>query len=316
MDEEEEPEPSGPAISRSLPLMPTVMEAEDEEESHIQEAIKQFVTEPDRIAIPTPKIKIVSGYDDSPNPTPFVRPQAYICFRESSAEDWLEKVMYDLDEEDSKFLRKFNGSKKNLTENNLELIIDRCEKEAVESSSKLPQVSLIQKRLPQLKPTVIQSVYNYWTKRRKKNDGNPLIPELMDPPEPDDTSPFKPFRKRGEEFKQAQRRGRKNDTMALMKMKQLRQEMEKARTLLEMIKRREKIKRELFEVATQSFEVQCSQIKQIEEKDKEKSPPNKRRKKSSPTRQNKKSEPKVKRLRVSSKKKKSPNQRRKRRPTN
>jgi len=165
--DEDEAEPSGLAL-RSLPLMPTGMDAEDEEESHIQEAIKQFVTDPDRIAIPTPKIKIVSGYDDSPNPIPFVRPQSYLCYKELSPEDWLERVVYDIDEDDSKFLRQLNSSKRSLTENNLELIIDRCEKEAVESGSKLPQVSVIQKSLPQIKPNIIQSVYNHWTKRRKK----------------------------------------------------------------------------------------------------------------------------------------------------
>jgi len=137
----------------------------------------------------------------------------------------------------------------------------------------------------------------------------------MGPPEPDNTSPFKTFRKRSEEFKQAQKRGRKNDPIALVKMKQLRQEMEKARTLLEMIKRREKIKRELFEVVVQTFDTQCTQIKLIEEKEKEKTPPKKRKKKPSPTRQTKKAEPKAKRIRGSSKKKKT-SQSKKKKKTN
>jgi len=49
-----------------------------------------------------------------------------------------------------------------------------------------------------------------------------------------------------------------------MKMKQLRHEMERSRTLLEMIKKREKMKKDKIEVMLQIFELQCIQIADLE----------------------------------------------------
>jgi len=72
-------------------------------------------------------MKIVADYDVAPNPKPFQRPQGFICFNEPSKEEWLDKIIYDLDDDDSKFVR---GLKRGtLTESEFELIIDRFEKE-------------------------------------------------------------------------------------------------------------------------------------------------------------------------------------------
>jgi hypothetical protein len=47
---------------------------------------------------------------------------------------------------------------------------------------------------------------------------------------------------------------RKNDMAALTKMRSLRQEMERSRTLLEMLKKREKLKKDQLTIVAQVFE--------------------------------------------------------------
>jgi len=110
---------------------------------------------------------------------------------------------------------------------------------------------------------VISSVYNYWIHKRKKFKAA-LIRRLQKAPAPDDPSPHVAFRPRTEKTmrqrKQAQAR-LKNDPQSLLKLKQLRQEFERARTLLEMIKKRERIKHELVLLSQSTFESQLQRTK-------------------------------------------------------
>jgi len=209
----------------------------------------------------------VEDYDEAPNPEPFVRPQTYIRYKDMTDEEVLQCISYDLDPEDEKFLRQLNAAKKILSENKFELIMDRCEKEAFRMQGKIPPIPAVEKVLPELKPNIIQVVYNYWMKKRERNSGTPLIADLIEPPDPEDPNPYKPFRRRTEEFKQSNRRTRKNDLPSLMRMKQLRHEMEKSRTLLEMIKKREKMKKDKIEVMNEIFELQIIQIRELEQQE-------------------------------------------------
>lgn len=264
--DEEDVETTG-VVARSLPMMPTGMEAEDEEEAHIQEAIKQSLggVQPEKVAIPTPDIKVVPGYDEEVPTKPFVRPQAYIRYKELSHEEWLQKVEYDLDPEDAKFIRQTNANKKMLSDNKFEKVLDRCEKEAARIGHKIPPVASIEALVtPEIPTEVVQVVYQYWIKKRERNNNQPLITDLIEPPDPEDPNPYKPFRRRTEEFKQTQRGRRKNDLPALLKMRQLRHEMERARTLLEQIKKREKLKKDRMEVIAEIFELQCEQVHNLE----------------------------------------------------
>lgn len=263
--DEEDIETTG-VVARSLPMMPTGMEAEDEEEAHIQEAIKQSLggIQPEKVAIPTPDIKIVAGYDEEVMTKPFLRPTAYIRYKELSHEEWLQKTEYDLDPEDAKFIRQTNANKKILSDNKFEKIIDRCEKEAARIGYKIPSIHAIEVLVPDIPSEVVNLVYHYWIKKRERNNNQPLITDLIEPPDPEDPNPYKPFRKRTEEFRQSQRVRRKNDLPALLKMRQLRHEMERARTLLEQIKKREKLKKDRLEVFAQIFELQCEQVHNLD----------------------------------------------------
>lgn len=70
-------------------------------------------------------------------------------------------------------------------------------------------------------------------------------------------NPMHAFRPRLEE-KMIKKKNRKNDLMALTRMRQLRFEMERARTILETIKKREKLKKEIIEVTDQLVELGSS----------------------------------------------------------
>jgi len=187
-------------------------------------------------------------------------------------------VEYDLDEDDFKFLTA--RRKKSLSENNMELIIDRCEKEA-SRNGEIPSVSSIEKLLPELHPNVIQMAHNYWVKKREENGGIPLLSSLMEPPDPNDPNPLRTFRRRNdEELKQAQKKARKIELLTLTKMKQLRLDFEKLRTILEMVKKREKTKREQVRVMKEIFDLECAQI--VEQRKDRTTPPNKRKSKAPP----------------------------------
>jgi len=157
----------------------------------------------------------------------------------------------------------------------------------------------MQKILPDFKIAVVQIVYTYWAKKRKKNNGKPLLTELMGPPNEVEDSPYHPFHKRMEK---PRGRGRRNDFAAFQKMKQLRLEMENARTLLEMIKRRERMKKELFEAQIELFDAQCVEIKKISEKP----APKRKTKKRPASKSPKKSKPKPKKAKVTAKTKSPP----------
>eukprot|EP01117_Protostelium_nocturnum_P007118 TRINITY_DN254_c0_g1_i1.p1 TRINITY_DN254_c0_g1~~TRINITY_DN254_c0_g1_i1.p1 ORF type:complete len:310 (+),score=59.56 TRINITY_DN254_c0_g1_i1:1089-2018(+) len=101
---------------------------------------------------------------------------------------------------------------------------------------------------------VFQAVYNHW-KMRRETEKIPLIYRYLRPPDPEDPSPYRAFRIRVEE--KNKRKGVRNDQSAVVKMRQLRQEMERARTLLEMIKKRERMKKDSIEHLEQSFALSC-----------------------------------------------------------
>lgn len=68
----------GPAegVARDVPLLPTGMDEEDENEKHIKAALLSRR----RAEIPTPVVKTVESYFKNP-PAPFVRPHNYIRAR-------------------------------------------------------------------------------------------------------------------------------------------------------------------------------------------------------------------------------------------
>lgn len=98
-------------------------------------------------------------------------------------------------------------------------------------------------------------VYDHWKRRRILRKGATLIPSLkMDEGLRDDTDPYVCFRRR--ETKPV-RKTRRTDQQSLEKLRKLRAELETARSLLEMVTRREKLRKESLLMEHSIFNQRC-----------------------------------------------------------
>ncbi|MGH0132168.1 UNVERIFIED_CONTAM: hypothetical protein FKN15_016484 [Acipenser sinensis] len=101
---------------------------------------------------------------------------------------------------------------------------------------------------------LLKSVYDYWVRKRKNCRGSSLIPQIKQEKRDGSTNsdPYVAFRRRTE--KMQTRKNRKNDEASYEKMLKLRREFSRTVTILEMIKRREKSKRELLHLTLEVVE--------------------------------------------------------------
>lgn len=299
-------------ISRSVPQLPTGMEPEEEEEHHIQEAIS---TRNSKTEIPTPEFQIVSV---PKRRTPFERVAGvYLRYLEKISDDLLEgPVEYDLEDEDVKFLEFVNNSsaekivrytsdlalklseqdlpkempKKNrtengyhkihLTEDQLEWILDRLEKEAYQNQKSDSVTFQAAENICRAADTVgglnsglrsknshssihtnitlVRAIYYHWKYQRKIRNDHFAIDRLNPIPNQNDPSPFVAFRPR--ENRLQSRFSRKNDQQSFLKLKQLRHDFERARMLLETIKKREKLKRDRLCALLEIVEAEAKEV--------------------------------------------------------
>lgn len=253
-------------LAVTVPKIATGMDPEDEEEKHIREAIKRSLNaqaNPSDYAIPTPTFKIV----EEPEEPPFERKTSYYHFHIPTQDELDAMVEYDLDDSDCEWLEQYNKELKGgrrLSEDGLEFIIDRLEKAHCYSKSKaLTQVQaekvLAEDSTHKVPPNHVGPVYKHWMKKRKGRK-QPLLERFHEPPAFDDPSPLVAFRPREPFSKQLKKTGnRKNDKIAYNKMTQLRREFERSRMLLEMIKKREKLKRDQIQIAFELFELRLKE---------------------------------------------------------
>lgn len=213
--------------TRSLSHSDTNMFPEEESEKHLQQVIQKQDTE-----IPTPSFRLVSDYDADEDEfrRPWKCPRKYIEYTAKVPEEMIAKVAeYDLDEEDELFLSNLNFPQQILSKDQFEFMIDRFEAECIQDEEELPPFEEIERLFGNASPEMLQKVYDHWVSRRKIS-GGPLVAKLRPPSDPH--RKHKPWRR--------------NDAASYKKMWQLRQEMEHARTLIEMIRKREKLKRDLL----------------------------------------------------------------------
>ena len=98
-------------------------------------------------------------------------------------------------------------------------------------------------------------VVEHWRSRRTKRKGNAIIPHLQSEDIlRNEIDPYVCFRRR--ETKPI-RKTRRTDQQSLERLRKLRNEMEKARNLLEMVLRREKIRKESLNQEHAVFEKRC-----------------------------------------------------------
>lgn len=266
------------AINRSVPAMPSGMEKEEEAEKHLQDileiqehsvALKQKVrrssgTAQKRLrdtdlAIPTPEVfetkdyEIITAdlYKKSYKP-----PKQYIHVQPFAVDR--DQPDYNLDDEDADFLeQKLNGEKNfEVVELVFEEMIDTLEKNSGHSVISAREA----KQLLKEDDDLILAVYDYWVDKRLRLR-KPLIPMVKTDkrevvaPAPGSSGthdPYMAFRRRTK--KMQTRKNRKNEEVSYEKMLKLRRDLSRAVTLLELVRRREKTKKENLHLTADIFE--------------------------------------------------------------
>uniref|UniRef100_A0A8D0CEI3 Enhancer of polycomb homolog n=1 Tax=Salvator merianae TaxID=96440 RepID=A0A8D0CEI3_SALMN len=238
------------SINRAVPQMPTGMEKEEESEHHLQRAISAqqvYGEKRDNMVIPVPEAESNIAYYESIYPGEFKMPKQLIHIQPFSLD--AEQPDYDLDSEDEAFVNKLK-KKIDIAPLQFEEMIDRLEKGSGQQPVSLQEAKLLLKEDDEL----IKEVYEYWIKKRKNCRGPSLIPTVKQEKRDGSSTndPYVAFRRRTE--KMQTRKNRKNDEASYEKMLKLRRDLSRAVTILEMIKRREKSKRELLHLTLEIME--------------------------------------------------------------
>ncbi|KAM6900780.1 enhancer of polycomb homolog 1-like [Xenentodon cancila] len=238
------------SINRAVPQMPTGMEKEEESEHHLQRAISAqqvYGEKRDNMVIPVPEAECNITHYESLYPGEFKMPKQLIHIQPFSLDT--EQPDYDLDSEDETFVNKLK-KKMEITALQFEEMIDRLEKGSGQQLVSLQEAKLLLKEDDEL----IKEVFDYWSRKRKTCKGGCLIPIIkQEKRDGSSTSdPYVAFRRRTE--KMQTRKNRKNDEASYEKMLKLRRDLSRAVTILEMIKRREKSKRELLHLTLEIVE--------------------------------------------------------------
>ncbi|KAL6097555.1 epc1 [Pungitius sinensis] len=238
------------SINRAVPQMPTGMEKEEESEHHLQRAISAqqvYGEKRDSMVIPVPEAERNITHYESLYPGEFKMPKQLIHIQPFSLDT--EQPDYDLDSEDETFVNKLK-KKMEITALQFEEMIDRLEKGSGQQLVTLQEAKLLLKDDDEL----IKEVFDYWSRKRKVSKAGCLIPNVkQEKRDGSSTSdPYVAFRRRTE--KMQTRKNRKNDEASYEKMLKLRRDLSRAVTILEMIKRREKSKRELLHLTLEIVE--------------------------------------------------------------
>ncbi|KAM9462123.1 enhancer of polycomb homolog 1 isoform 1-T1 [Clarias gariepinus] len=238
------------SINRAVPQMPTGMEKEEESEHHLQRAISAqqvYGEKRDNMVIPVPEAESNISYYESLYPGDFKMPKQLIHIQPFSLD--AEQPDYDLDSEDEAFVNRLK-KKMEVGVLQFEQMIDRLEKGSGQQLVTLQEAKLLLKEDDEL----IREVFEYWSRKRKTCKTGSLTPVVKQ--EKRDCSstsdPYVAFRRRTE--KMQTRKNRKNDEASYEKMLKLRRDLSRAVTILEMIKKREKSKRELLHLTLEIVE--------------------------------------------------------------
>ncbi|KAM3929615.1 enhancer of polycomb homolog 1 isoform 2-T2 [Leptodactylus fuscus] len=199
------------------------------------------------MVIPVPEAESNIAYYESVYPGEFKMPKQLIHIQPFSLD--AEQPDYDMDSEDEVFVNQLK-KKLEISPLQFEEMIDRLEKGSGQQPVNLQEAKLLLKEDDEL----ITEVYDYWIKKRKNSRGSSLIPAVkQEKRDGSSTSdPYVAFRRRTE--KMQTRKNRKNDEASYEKMLKLRRDLSRAVTILEMIKRREKSKRELLHLTLEIME--------------------------------------------------------------
>ncbi|CAH8355265.1 unnamed protein product [Eruca vesicaria subsp. sativa] len=231
-------------------------------------ARKKLVSE-----IPTPEFVVVDTYERDYLAT-FGQPASYLRARGARSElgDFVE---YDLDNEDDDWLYEFDKDNKQLSPEMLESIIfklevldhktrERAGVIAPTLGSPVPVLLQLDAAIEALQSLsinygVFQAIFNYWKDKRKRWQ-KPVLRRLQPPPPVNDTNPYNVFRPREKAHRLHTRRmqRRENNVQSFEKLRQVRRNLEQAKTILEALIKREEKKRDVMdgEVSLQRMQLQ------------------------------------------------------------
>uniref|UniRef100_A0A673X3L8 Enhancer of polycomb homolog n=1 Tax=Salmo trutta TaxID=8032 RepID=A0A673X3L8_SALTR len=220
------------SINRAVPQMPTGMEKEEESEHHLQRAISAqsvFREKKENMVIPVPEAESNITYYDRLYKGELRIPKQLFHIQPLGLDN--EQPDYDMDSED-------------------ETLLNRLEKASANQLVTITEAKLLLNEDDYL----LKSVYDYWVRKRKNCPGPSLIPLIKQEKRDGSTNndAYVAFRRRTE--KMQTRKNRKNDEASYEKMLKLRREFSRTVTILEMIKRREKSKRELLHLTLEVLE--------------------------------------------------------------
>ncbi|XP_037572908.1 enhancer of polycomb homolog 1 [Dermacentor silvarum] len=241
--------PDFAAINRAVPQMPTGMEKEEECEHHLQRAIsaQQAFGHTGELVIPTPEVYTIGDeLFDELYPPNFKLSRQLIHMQPFAMDQDIPD--YDMDSEDEKWLTQ-QAKKMEINPLQFEEMMDRLEKGSGQQVVTLHEAKTLLKEDDDL----IIAVYDYWLNKRLRTQC-PLVPQVKSEKRDgsNNSNPYVAFRRRTE--KMQTRKNRKNDEASYEKMLKLRRDLSRAVTLLEMVKRREKTKREHLHLTIEVFE--------------------------------------------------------------
>jgi len=241
--------PDFAAINRAVPQMPTGMEKEEECEHHLQRAMsaQQAFGHTVEHVIPTPEVFAApeKEYDELYPPNYKISRQLIHMQLLAIEQDIPD---YDMDSEDEAWLN-LQSKQILLTPIKFEEMMERLEKSSGQHVVTLKEAKLLLKE----DDDMIIAVYDYWLNKRLKTQ-QPLIPVVKTEKRDGSTSnnPYVAFRRRTE--KMQTRKNRKNDETSYEKMLKLRRDLSRAVNLLDLIKHREKTKKELLKYNVDIYE--------------------------------------------------------------
>ncbi|KDO46865.1 hypothetical protein CISIN_1g0206552mg [Citrus sinensis] len=224
---------------------------------HDSQEVHQVPSKKSASEIPTPQFVVVDTYERDYSQT-FDQPTSYLRARGARAElgDFVE---YDLDNEDEDWLDEFNRDQKLLPPEKFETLMFKLEvldHKARERAglitptlgSPIPILLQLGVAIEALKDqttvgyAVFQSVYHYWKEKRERWQ-KPILRRLQPPPPVNDTNPYNVFRPREKAHRLHTRRmqRRENNVQSFEKLRQVRRNLDQAKSILEaLIKRRKK----------------------------------------------------------------------------
>ncbi|RKP28084.1 enhancer of polycomb-like-domain-containing protein [Syncephalis pseudoplumigaleata] len=268
------------SAQRSVPLVDTGVEKDEETEHHLQAAISAANAAIDGstaqpVYIPTPDAsRLVPDYEAIARPV-FHRPHTYIRF--SSTVEECGGIGYVMSEADKQWLTQWQtehgeaapdaeaaggaGSSRmqlddDLFEDVMDTLEDLADRQPGTLNKSYAEVEALIKETA-LRPNIqhanvvtalvempkdIEAVFGYWKTRRRARQGASIMPQLKtEDPSQKETDPYVCFRRR--EVK-PMRKTRRSDAQSLDKLRQLRSELYLACNLLELVDRREKMRQE------------------------------------------------------------------------